>query len=47
VSYDEAAEPVQRRSYVLADGSVVFLTQKTGYPGPGERIDDDTISISV
>jgi hypothetical protein len=47
VSYDEAAEPVQRRSYVLADGSVVFLTQKTGYPGPGERIDDETAVFAL
>jgi hypothetical protein len=47
VSYDEAAEPLQRRSYGLADGSVVFLTQKTGYPGPGERIDDETAVFAL
>ncbi len=47
VSYDEAAEPVQRRSYGLAHGSVIFLTQKTGYPGPGERINDETAVFAL
>jgi hypothetical protein len=47
VSYDEAAEPLQRRSYGLADGSVIFLTEKTGYPGPGERINDETAVFAL
>jgi hypothetical protein len=47
VSYDEAAEPLQRRSYLLANGSVIFLTRKTGYPGPGERIDDETAVFAL
>jgi hypothetical protein len=42
VSYDEAAEPLQMRSYSRADGKVIFVPHKTGYPGPGERIDDET-----
>jgi hypothetical protein len=45
--YDEAAGPVQRRSYGLADGSVIFVTHKTGYPGPGERINDETAVFAL
>jgi hypothetical protein len=41
VSYDEAAAPLQQHSECDAEGNVSFVTEKTGYPGPGERISDE------
>jgi hypothetical protein len=46
-SYDEAAEPLQGCYYRRADGNEVFVPLKTGYPGPGERIDDETAVIAL
>jgi hypothetical protein len=41
VSYDETAEPLYLRSYSRPDGKT-FPALRIGYPGPGERIEDQT-----
>jgi hypothetical protein len=40
-TYDEAAEPLHRHSKSDAEGNVIFVTDKKGYPAAGERISDD------
>ena len=46
-TYDEAAEPLHRRSELDADGNVVFVTHKIGYPGPGEPISDEIAAFAL
>jgi hypothetical protein len=40
-SYDEAAEPLKGGYYRRADGKEIFVLLESGYPAPGEPIDDE------
>jgi hypothetical protein len=46
-TYDEAAEPQHPRSELDADGNVIFVTNKKGYPAAGEPISDDIAAFAL
>src|SRR5260221_8967985 len=46
-TYDEAAEPLHRHSKSDAEGNVIFVTDKKGYPAAGERISDDMAGFTL
>src|ERR1700674_2506132 len=46
-SYDGAAEPLHRHSELDADGNVIFVTDKIGYPSPGEPISDGIAAFAL
>lgn len=46
-TYDEAAEPLHRRSELDADGNVIFVTDKIGYPSSGEPISDEIAAFAL
>jgi hypothetical protein len=46
-TYDEAVEPLHRHSELDADGNVMFVTDKIGYPGAGEAISGDIAAFAL
>jgi hypothetical protein len=46
-TFDEAAEPLRWHSELDADGNVVFVTDKIGYPDAGEPISDEIATFAL
>src|SRR6266849_4824797 len=46
-TYDEAAEPQHWHSELGADGNVISVPDRTGYPAAGEPISDDIAAFAL